>query len=968
MITKIAFSMLKSPRAPLQPQLVDAESSFYHSYLWCLNVFLTIRETVEHLRQEIDRLDETQEEWHRAERFTNVFLLSCSITDAVDDYLLGSGYDFSKAVAFMPLIRPVVRATEFFLTIPLKIRAARLAQLHEWKLRWAAEVEEFLRVFVAGGEPDRNTLSNSTARLASLLSTELPADLLAQRSKIPAAFRSQDLTHFDAITLGRKFVDAFPERRTPIVIAGLRTAGSYFAPLLSAYLKNEGYQEVDCVTIRPKKGAGMWESAHLARCAKRGGLAVLVDEPVDTGSTFAKGVDLLRQAGYARDDVVVLLPIHPSRRDWVSGDESLLLSDICILPLEPEEWHKQHLFEPEVVERRVAEYFLKRQYRSANVIATPTAELLNSQLQSLSEKKFHTRLKRIYEVRLQNPAGQFETRYILAKGVGWGWLSYHAFIAGDRLARFVPPMLGLRDGMLYTEWRPQAQFAAVVDGDREKLIRDTASYVAARVSSLGLRDDPSSDLSRRNLHKGYGILGDTLSGAYGWKVASVLRRHRVRRELSRQVCPVPTLIDGKMRHVEWIADAASFFKTDFEHHGLGKTELNITDPAYDLAEAMLYFGLSQSEETKLIERYLEECGDVSVSERLYINKLLAGIWAKKEAIDSISDPRLSHRHQEFNRQYLDGWNFLTMQTTRFCASFCKQPEALRWRSPLVVLDIDGVVDKQIFGYPSTTVSGIKAISLLHAHGFSVMANTARSIAETKAYCQAYGFVGGVADYGGIIWDALSGQERVLVSQESLDQLEVVRSALRKVPGAFLNDDYQYSIRAYTYERNTTVPLPKLLIHNLLSSLKVDRLRFRQTYTDTAILAKEIDKGKGLLALLALVGEEGLEALAVGDSEPDLAMFRVAKRCFAPSNITCRPLAKSLGCQITDRSYQPGLLSIVRSLVHEDRSQCDRCRSCDQLLPKNGHPFLDLLEVADQKLLTLLLRALLDPMNLQAFVT
>lgn len=59
---------------------------------------------------------------------------------------------------------------------------------------------------------------------------------------------------------------------------------------------------------------------------------------------------------------------------------------------------------------------------------------------------------------------------------------------------------------------------------------------------------------------------------------------------------------------------------------------------------------------------------------------------------------------------------------------------------------------------------------------------------------------------------------------------------------------------------------------------------------------------------------------------------------------------------------------VRSLVHQDGSQCDRCRSCDQLCPKNGNPFLELLEVADQKPLNLLLRALLDPMNLQAFAT
>ena len=33
-------------------------------------------------------------------------------------------------------------------------------------------------------------------------------------------------------------------------------------------------------------------------------------------------------------------------------------------------------------------------------------------------------------------------------------------------------------------------------------------------------------------------------------------------------------------------------------------------------------------------------------------------------------------------------------------------EAPQWRSPLVVMDIDGVLDKQIFGFPSTTAAGV----------------------------------------------------------------------------------------------------------------------------------------------------------------------------------------------------------------------------------------------------------------------
>jgi len=950
-----------------QSQLLDTESDFYRSYAWCLNAFPTVQDVIEYLRQEINRLDEAQENWRRTEVMTNVFLLSCSITDAVDDYCLGDSYDFSKAVAVLPLVGYATRQVEKLLTISRKIRAKRLHRLRAWRENWEVGVEDFLKSFLAGERQDLQAPLSSGARLESLLKSELPADLQLRRLKIPAAFRSQDLTHFDIVALGRKFVAVYPERQQPILIAGLRTAGSYFAPLLGAYLKTEGYQRVSYMTMRPKKGLGSWEEARLLRCASGKSLAVLMDEPVDTGSTFSKGVDLLRKAGFVESNMVALIPIHPSRRDWKSGSEFMSLSRINVLSLEPEEWHKQRLFEVKAVESQVREYFQERQFKSVSVMASPIAEQLNSQLQSLSEEKFHTRLKRIYEVRLQNHAGRVETRYILAKSVGWGWLSYHAFIASDKLAQFVPPVLGLRNGILYTEWIPQDRSAQPAGQYREQLVNSLASYVASRVSSLGLRNDPSPDLGRGNQHKGLDLLSNTLSKAYGWKVAAVLKRNRIRHELSRQACPVPTLIDGKMRRVEWIIESALALKTDFEHHGLGKTELNITDPAYDLAEAILHFGLSPAEEGNLISYYIERCKDAGVQERLFLNKLLAGARAMKDVSDGFNDPRLSHRYQEFNQQYIEAWYFLTLHTMRFCAGFCRQPEVRRWRAPLVVMDIDGVLDKQIFGFPSTTAAGIQAVSLLHAHDLAVIVDTARSMMEVKEYCQAYGFVGGVADYGGAVWDAVNGRERVLVSLESLDQLETMRSALRQIPGVFLNDVYQYSIRAYTYERATTVPAPTLLIQNLMARLKVDRLSFHQTYTDTTILAKEIDKGRGMLELLEMVGQDNLDTVAIGDSEPDLAMFRVAKRSFAPSNISCRPVAKLLGCKIADRQFQNGLLSIVHSLIHPDGGQCDRCRAYARAWPKGQNLFLDILEKADQGRPGLLLRALLDPRALQAFI-
>jgi len=951
---------------PLHAELLDAEWEFYRRYPWCLNAFPTMHEVVGHLRRELDALGQVEEEWQRAEIMTNVFLLSCAVTDTVDDYLLGESYDFSRVAVVVPLLGPGVRMVEQVLRMAKTIRALRVKPLRGWREAWAAVVSEFMRIFVAAGTPDRNALAHTGGRLASLLATELPRDLRRLRPRIPAAFRTQDLTHFDILDLGRALAETCPDRQQPVLIVGLRTAGSYFAPLLRAYLEANGYEQADAVTIRPKKGVAQWEMARLTRGAKQGAVAVVVDEPADTGSTLARGVDAVCKAGFAASRVVGLVPVHPTRRDWARGPESLPLSAIrAVVTLEPERWHKRRLLEPATVEGILGQYFKARKYSGAQVVTSARADRLNAQLRRRSEEKFHTRLKRVYEVRLQNGLGRTETRYVLAKSVGWGWLGYHAFVVGARLSEFVPPVLGLRDGILYTEWLPQDGLAGA-ERDRDQLISSAASYVAARVRGLGLQNDPAPDVGRANQHKGFEVLASALSRAYGWRAAAVLKRGRIRRELARQACPHPSLIDGKMRPEEWITSAASLLKTDFEHHGLGKTELNMTDPAYDVAEAILHFGLSEAEERRLIARYVELSRDTGVTRRLLLNKLLAGTWTMASAIDNLADARLSHRHDEFNRHYVDAWNFLTLQTTRFCGSVCRRPQTLRWRSPLVVLDIDGVLDKQIFGFPSTTAAGIRSVSMLHSHGIAVAVNTARTVREVKEYCRAYGFVGGVAEYGGAAWDALSGRLRVLVSDESLRELERVRAALRATPGVFLNDDYRYSIRAYTYERGTTVPLPTTHIRNLMADLKVNRLVFRQTYVDTTVLAKDTDKGRGLGELLALAGHDGITTIAIGDSEADLAMFRVAQRSFAPSHISCKSVARLLGCHIADRAYQPGLLRIVRSIVHPGGDRCDRCRSVDGWPPERGNLFWRLLEAADRSRPHLLLRAVLDPAALQAF--
>jgi hypothetical protein len=153
---------------------------------------------------------------------------------------------------------------------------------------------------------------------------------------------------------------------------------------------------------------------------------------------------------------------------------------------------------------------------------------------------------------------------------------------------------------------------------------------------------------------------------------------------------------------------------------------------------------------------------------------------------------------------------------------------------------------------------------------------------------------------------------------------------------------------------------------LLASLTIDRLTVHHTGLDTAIVAKETDKGRGLLSLLDFVGLPRVGVAAIGDSEPDLAMFRVANSSFAPGNVTCRREAQLLGCCIAHSSWQPGLLEIAKRIVHPDGGTCNRCQAVENSWPKDKNLFVSLLEAADQKPASLLARNLCTRSLLASF--
>ena len=185
-------------------------------------------------------------------------------------------------------------------------------------------------------------------------------------------------------------------------------------------------------------------------------------------------VDLTQSAGFARDRNHRPRPAHPARRNCFGA-----LTDTLVVSLPAERWHKTQLMDLVPVRARLVEYYSSEGFPFVQVAQTAHTNQFEARLNSTSFDDRGARLKRVFEVKIRSARGE-ETRFVLAKSVGWGWLGYHAFIAGTELSGLVPRLLGLRDCILYTEWIPQPATLP-----RELLLDASANYIAVR--SLHLR-------------------------------------------------------------------------------------------------------------------------------------------------------------------------------------------------------------------------------------------------------------------------------------------------------------------------------------------------------------------------------------------------------------------------------------------------------------------------------------------------
>src|SRR5262249_4302340 len=149
----------------------------------------------------------------------------------------------------------------------------------------------------------------------------------------------------------------------------------------------------------------------------------------------------------------------------------------------------------------------------------------------------------------------------------------------------------------------------------------------------------------------------------------------LRKEVFKYVTAVPTLIDGNMYPEEWIHTPTGIYKADFEHHNFGGAEPDIVDPAYDLAAAILEFGLTHDAEQELLRTYRQQSGDTSVDDRLLVHKILYGSRVMKHSLGKVVSGKDA---KENNARYQAARNFLIYSMNDFCAKLAGSTTPSSW--------------------------------------------------------------------------------------------------------------------------------------------------------------------------------------------------------------------------------------------------------------------------------------------------
>ncbi len=670
--------------------------------------------------------------------------------------------------------------------------------------------------------------------------------LAARTAKIPACFRGQDLGVEDCFELATRFAET-AGRALRVLVTGVRTSGSYMAPLCAGWLRAHGF-EADYTTLRPK-APHVWSERSAIREACPDAV-LIVDDPPMTGSAFVMTALRLERCGIPRSRITFLVPLSP---------ENALDSDARARGFD--RYYRVELPAAETaVRRRLGGEEIREWLRT--VTGSPGAPVISVwDAKEVDRQAQRRHVKQLFEV------GGYGR--VLVKGVGAAWFADPAVVAASALRGRTVSVLGFWKGLMAMRWERG-------EGAPRAEARPLAGYVAARAVGLAI---PTRAPAPRMRKDAYYRLAKVLARVYG--PFAPARIESVRQLLVVAAGTAPScVVDGRMDRENWLQSPHGLLKCDFEEHAFDKDDLEIFDPAYDLAGALLEFGPSRMLQARLLETYSARVRDGEVASRLPLASLLYGAGAFERAGWDVRGELGTESWPAAVQRWLGAESALTWSIAALLADGIVP----RRRSPptagvLWALDVDGVLEDAGLGFPAITPAAATAIALIREAGALAVLNTGRSLDEVRVRCDALGLDGGVAEYGGAVWDNRRRRSHVLLGDQDTAALAAVREAARTLPHVHVDARYEHSIRLREYSRGRLRRLDPALVEKLLAN-GGDRLAAVPGAGQTDIVAISCDKGRGLRELIRVLEFEG-RCVAIGDAAADLPAFAVAHRAFAP---------------------------------------------------------------------------------------
>jgi hydroxymethylpyrimidine pyrophosphatase-like HAD family hydrolase len=810
-------------------------------YSWARDLLLPVGSIREHALAEADAAGHPGSNG-APEAALNFLLLLSAAEQVTADYLARGGLDLSPLRKAMRGKRIAAAALSGLETVAEHLCSIR-ASIGE---RGIARQLEDLRglalevaTAIAGGEPRVAIDPSDVAR-------RFPppeSALTGCRMKVPSCFRAQDLNPLDCFELARRFALTVPTG-SEVLVVGIRTSGSYMAPLVAGWLRSRGFA-ARYTTLRPKAPLVRLEADVIRRHGARS--VLIVDDPPMTGASYLRTAQRLRQCGVGRRSITFLVPV---------GAENAL--DAGGLAPEFDRYNR--------VELRHQELEIRRQLPSpellaylASALGHPGAQVTPVLPADEVERQARRRhVKQVYEV---EGAGR-----VHVKGVGVGWFGYPARHAASALSGRIPEVVGFWGTLMVTREVTVGPTA----GPRGS---DVAAYVATRAQALRL---PARRTSEKFEKDAFYRLAKLMARVHG--PLAPLRMARLRRELARAAGEGPAcLIDGRMGRDEWL-EGSPALKRDFEEHAFDKDDLGLHDPAYDLAGALLELGPNRAFEESLVSSYVALSGDLKVRSRLTLALLLYGAFLLERRSWEVKGELGTSAWPGAVQAWLEAEAVLTWSVNRLLGDAFPVRRA-EHDGVLWSIDVDGVLEDAGLGFPAATPAAALALQRAHEAGALVVLNSGRSLPELVLRCDALRLDGAVAEYGSAIWDAMSGLSQSLLDDDDREALALVRLAANRLRGVHLDSRYRYSVRARRFVNGKLRALAAEQIQTLLEA-GGDRVRIIQGVGQTDFISAAHDKGSGLDRLRARLHFRG-GVLTVGDAEPDVPVAVRATRAYAP---------------------------------------------------------------------------------------